>query len=248
MERAAPRLRRDYAEGATVLSTRGLQAESDLPFAGVSELLAPVLDHLPEIPSPQRAALEGALARGPVVPGDRFAAYVGVLSLLAAAAEEATVLALVDDAHWLDSASGEALVFVARRLADERIALLFAAREGEAARFEAESIPELLVGGLREEDARALLAAHHGGDVSPAVAARLWQATAGNPLALLELPGVLSEAQLEGRDLSRSRFRSVRRSRRSIGARSPACRSPHGEPDNRRRKRHGRASGDQLCP
>ena len=191
---------RTQATEARVLSTRGLEAESDLPFAALSELLPPVLDHLAEIPAPQRAALEGALARGPAVPGDRFAAYVGVLSLLAAAADETPVLVSVDDAHWLDSASAEALVFVARRLGNERIALLFAAREGEPARFEAEDLPELRLAGLDEEDAHALLSVHHGRNVSPAVAEQLRQATAGNPLALIELPSVLSQAQLEGRE------------------------------------------------
>lgn len=121
----------EHSGETKVLSTRGLQAESDLPFAGLSELLAPVMGHLGDIRAPQRAALEGALARGRAVPGDRFAAYMGVLSLLAAAAEEAPLLVLVDDAHWLDSASTQALLFVARRLGDERIALLFAVRDGE---------------------------------------------------------------------------------------------------------------------
>ena len=191
---------RERVGGATTLSTRGLEAESDLPFAGLSELLAPVLDYLGDIPAPQRAALDGALARGPAVPGDRFAAYVGVLSLLAAAADESPLLLLVDDAHWLDSASAEALLFVARRLADEQIALLLGVRDGEASRFEEQILPELSLGGLDEEAARHLLAADQRRDIPPTVVERLLRATAGNPLALLELPRVLSEEQLVGRD------------------------------------------------
>lgn len=191
---------RTRAEDAILLSARGLQAESDIPFSGLSALLAPVLQRLANIPAPQRAALEGALAQGPAVPGDRFTTYVGILSLLAAAAADAPVLVSVDDAQWLDSASAEALPFVARRLTDDRIAVLVAVRDGETGRFDAEGLPELRLGGLGEQDAHALMLAHHDLDFRPAVIEHLWRATAGNPLALLELPGVLSTAQVEGQE------------------------------------------------
>jgi len=191
---------REQAEGMAVLFARGLESESELPFAGLSELLAPVLDHLEVIPAPQRGALEGGLAMGPGGPGDRFAAYAGVLSLWAAAAEEAPLLVLVDDAHWLDRPSSEALVFAARRLGHEAVGVLFAAREEERRVFTAPSLPEMRPAGLNVEAALALLAERVDGEVSSAVAERLCSAAGGNPLALLELRELLTVAQLGGRE------------------------------------------------
>jgi DNA-binding CsgD family transcriptional regulator len=183
---------------ALVLSARGYEEERELPFAGVSLLLAPVADRLDVLPSPQRRALEAALGRGPAGGPDRFAAYAGVLSLLAASAEAGPMLALVDDAHWLDLASAEALVFAARRLAGEGIGMLFAARETERAGFDPTGLPELRLAGLETEAVVELLTDRSGHPVAPAVAARLRDATAGNPLALSELAGLLSAGQLKG--------------------------------------------------
>jgi DNA-binding CsgD family transcriptional regulator len=191
---------REQAAGMTGLFARGVESESELPFAGLSELLAPVLDHLDSIPAPQRAALEGGLAMRPGGPADRFAASAGVLSLWAAAAEQAPLLVLVDDAHWLDRPSAGALVFAARRLADEAAAVLFAAREGERRAFTAPGLPEMRLAGLDAGSALALLAERVDGDVSSAVAERLCSAVGGNPLALLELRELLTGAQLEGRE------------------------------------------------
>src|SRR5665811_1596529 len=100
------------AAGFTVLRARPLQTESELPFAGLSDLLRPLLSLLDRIPEPQAAALSGALALGPPTPGDRFAAAAATISLLAAGADEGPVLAVVDDAHWLDTPSREALLFL----------------------------------------------------------------------------------------------------------------------------------------
>src|SRR5579871_1315489 len=116
----------EQATDMTVLSARGLQSESDLAFAGLADLVRPVQRVIDRIPSAQAAALAGALALGPAVPGDRFAVYAATLSLLASVAEASPVLAIVDDLHWLDSSSAEALLFVARRLGKEGVALLLA--------------------------------------------------------------------------------------------------------------------------
>jgi predicted ATPase len=184
------------ADGMTVLRVRGVESESELSFAGLADLLAPVVGQLDALPAPQRAALAGALALGPPVPGDRFTRYAAALSLLAAAAEQAPVLALVDDAPWLDAPSREALVFVARRLQEEGIVLLLAARTGEPVGTEAAGIEELTLGGLDAVASVALLAA--GGVSHPDVAQRLFGATGGNPLALIELSGLLTVAQPAG--------------------------------------------------
>jgi DNA-binding CsgD family transcriptional regulator len=109
------------------------------------------------------------------------------------------VLAVVDDAHWLDDAAAAALLFVARRLHEERVALLFAARDGDVRRFDAPDLPTLVLGGVAGEAAQEVLSAHAGGDVDPTVRDQLVAATGGNPLALVELAGTLTADQLAGR-------------------------------------------------
>ena len=146
----------------------------------------------------RRTALRAAMgeAEGD---GDRFLAFLGTLSLLADAADAAPVLVVVDDAHWLDDASAAALLFAARRLQAEPVALLFAARDGDARRFDADGLPAVVLGGVGGADADALLTARRGTAVDPGVRDRLVAGTGGNPLALVELAGVLTAEQLAGR-------------------------------------------------
>src|SRR5262245_54955091 len=122
---------RERASDMRVLACAGVEAESALPFAALQQLLRPVLDHIEQVPRTQADALRGALGLAAGRGDNRFLVSLAVLSLLAEAAEERPLLCLVDDAHWLDDASADALVFVARRLEAEGIVLLFAAREGE---------------------------------------------------------------------------------------------------------------------
>ncbi len=183
------------AVGFTVLRAHPLQTESELPFAGLSDLLRPLLPLLDRIPEAQAAVLAGALALGPPTPGDRFAAAAATISLLAAGAEEVPVLAVVDDAHWLDTPSREALLFAARRLGHEGVVLLFAMRDRPW--LESAGIETLELRGL-DPDAAALLLARSGRVVSPRVRERLVAETAGNPLALLGALTTLSEGQLDG--------------------------------------------------
>src|SRR5690606_6325094 len=112
-----------------VLSARGVESESRLAFAGLADVLRPVLDRLAEVPEAQRAALGAALALGPPAVPDRFAAYAATLSLLSAVATEGPLLVLVDDGHWLDLPSQEALLFCARRLRDDPVLMVATARE-----------------------------------------------------------------------------------------------------------------------
>jgi ATP/maltotriose-dependent transcriptional regulator MalT len=189
---------RERASDMRVLACTGVEAESALPFAALHQLLRPVLRHLEKVPRPQADALRGALGLATGRVDDRFLVSLAVLSLLAEAAEQRPLLCLVDDAHWLDDASADALVFVARRLEAEGIVLLFAAREGEVREFDAPELAELQLAGLDADAAAVLLDRHAGSALLPETRARLFEATGGHPLALLELPSTLSEAQLAG--------------------------------------------------
>lgn len=186
------------AEGMQVLRTQGIESESPLAFAALHRLLRPVLRHAGRLPAPQARALRVAFGEeeGPDV--DRFLVCLAALSLLAEAAEHGPVLGVVDDAHWLDDASAAVLLFTARRLQAERVALLFAARDGDVRRFDGGGLPELVIGGLDRDAARTLLAERAGVPVAAEVCDRLLADTGGNALALIELPGALSAAQLAG--------------------------------------------------
>jgi DNA-binding CsgD family transcriptional regulator len=185
------------ADGLRVLRAQGVESLQNLPFAGLSDLLRPALGYLAALPTPQGAALAGALAVGPAVPADRFATCTATLSLLAAAAADRPVLALVDDVHWLDAASAQAVEFAARRLGNEAIGLVVAIRGGDASFFDPARIDSLAVTGLGRAAARELLA-RTGQPMPPVVAGQLADEMGGNPLAMLEVSATLTQAQLAG--------------------------------------------------
>jgi DNA-binding CsgD family transcriptional regulator len=189
---------REDATGFTVLYACGIESEARLPYAGLHQLLRPVLTHLDRLPGPQSGALRTALGLERGSREDWFLVSMAVLSLLTEAAEQEPVLCVVDDAQWLDDASIESLVFVARRLRVEPIALLFAARDGEARAFDAPGLPELWLDGLDKAAAAALLDVRVGPSLSSAARHRLIESTGGNPLALMELCVSLDESQLTG--------------------------------------------------
>jgi DNA-binding CsgD family transcriptional regulator len=189
----------DYAAGRApdfrVVRAAGVQSEMELAFAAVHQLCAPMLDRLDRLPVPQRDALLTVfgLSAGPV-PG-RFLVGLAVLSLLSDVAEERPLVCLVDDEQWLDRASAQVLGFVARRLEAESVGLVFATRVlGD----DVAGLPELVVEGLREGDARALLDSALTGPLDPRVRDQIVAETRGNPLALLELPRGLTPAELAG--------------------------------------------------
>jgi DNA-binding CsgD family transcriptional regulator len=178
-----------------------VESESPLPYAALLRLLRPV-STFDRLPAPQARALRVAfgLEDGPAV--EPFLVGVATLSVLTEAAEVgAPVLCVVDDAQWLDSASSDALLFAARQLSADPVAVVFAARTGEAggAGFAPTGLPVLQLGGLDDETARQLLDERSGRPLPGEVADRLIRDTGGNPLALLELPTGLSPAQLHGR-------------------------------------------------
>src|SRR5215204_3181763 len=125
-------LMRYSAEGASgfrVAQVSGVESERELPFAGLHQLCAPLLDHLDALAAPQQNALRVALGVVSGAAPDRFLVGLATLSLLAEVAEERPLLCLVDDLQWLDAASAQVLAFVARRLLAEPIVVVFGVRE-----------------------------------------------------------------------------------------------------------------------
>jgi hypothetical protein len=190
----------ERARGIRVLTGSGARSESALPFASLHQLLRPVLGHLDAIPALQAAALKGALGMVPAQGSDRFLITLAVLSLLSDLSEHQPLLCIVDDVQWFDPESADALVFVARRVDAEGIALLLATAEPNAGGNAAARLPELTVVGLDRVASDALLIERSGVTPAPQVRAFLWESTGGNPLALLEVASTLTAGQLEGRD------------------------------------------------
>ena len=183
------------ASGFRVMRAVGVESEMELAFAALQQLCAPMLDRLDRLPAPQQDALGVAFGLRAGDAPDRFLVGLAVLSLLAEVAEEQPLVCVVDDAQWLDRASAQALVFVARRLLAESVALVLVTREpGD----ELEGLPKLVVEGLRDGDARALLGSALRVPLDERVRERIVAETRGNPLALLELPRGLTPAELAG--------------------------------------------------
>jgi len=183
------------ASGCLVARAAGVQSEMELAFAGLHQLCAPMLELADSLPAPQRDALRTALglSAGPVP--DRFLVGLAVVGLMSEAAGKRPLICVIDDQQWLDRASAQALGFAARRLAAEPIGMVFAARvPGE----DVAGLPELVVGGLPDDDARELLASVLTGPLDAQVRGQIIADTNGNPLALLELPRGLTPAQLAG--------------------------------------------------
>ena len=183
------------ATGFTVARAVGVESEMELAFAGLHQLCAPMLGRLRSLAAPQRRALSVAFGLAAGDNPDRFMVALAALSLMAETSEKRPLLCVVDDAQWLDRASAQVLGFVGRRLLAESIALVFAVRQPDA---ELAGLPELEVGGLRDDHARALLATVIPGRLDESVSARIIEETRGNPLALLELYQRLGPAELAG--------------------------------------------------
>jgi DNA-binding CsgD family transcriptional regulator/tetratricopeptide (TPR) repeat protein len=181
--------------GFRVARAAGVQSEMELPFAGLHQVCGPMLDRLERLPSPQRDALCVAFGLCEGAAPDRFLVGLAVLGLLSEVAEDGPLICVMDDAQWLDRATAQALAFVARRLVAESVGLLFALGESSD---ELAGLPELVVEGLGDADARALLGSVITGPLDERVRDRIVAETRGNPLALLELPQGVSRAELAG--------------------------------------------------
>ena len=186
-----------HAAGFRVLRAAGAEFEMELAFAGVHQLCAPLLDEITRLPDPQRNALRVAFGgQGGDVP-DRFLVGLAILSLLAEAAEARPLLCLIDDVQWVDQFSAQLLQFVGRRLLAEPIVMAFAMREPvDSARLA--GLPQLIVEGLADDDARELLNLAMPGRIDERVRERILAEARGNPLAVLELPRGLTPAELAG--------------------------------------------------
>lgn len=174
------------AEGMRVARALGVEAESEIAFAGLDQALRALRLRLP--PSAATGD-EGS-------PSERFAVALSALELLSDAADRAPILLLVDDAHWLDRPSADSFQFIGRRLAAEPIALVVGTRD-RLFGSSPHGLPELVLTGLDETSSLRLLAMS-GSEVSTSVASELYRTTDGNPLALRTASHSLTEAQLRG--------------------------------------------------
>jgi DNA-binding NarL/FixJ family response regulator len=188
----------DTASDFRVLHVTGVESEMAFGFAGVHQLVLPLVSAVDALADPQRLALQTVLGKVHLDAPDPYVVALAVLTLLADAAEVQPVLVVVDDAQWLDDESLTVLSFVARRLHAERVALVVAIRTTPASRVGFEGLDRLDVTGLASADARTLLTSSVGAAIDPDVADRLVAVTEGNPLALAELPHVLTGDQLRG--------------------------------------------------
>ena len=191
-------LLKELAEAASGLRTLwavGVESEMELAFAGLHQLCAPLFDRLEELPEPQRHALETVFGVREGAPPDRFLVGLATLSLLCEAAERQPIVCVVDDAQWLDRASAQTLAFVGRRLLADPVGLVFSTREPAD---ELAGLPELVLGGLRDADARTLLGSVPGAPLDEQVRERILRETRGNPLGLLEWHRALTPAELSG--------------------------------------------------
>jgi DNA-binding CsgD family transcriptional regulator len=185
----------DSGSGMRLLRARGFESEGELAFGALGDVLRPLAGHLESLHDAQRSALESALAIGPPVGGDPLTVCVAALNLLAAAADKRPILAIVDDAQWLDRASASVLAFLGHHVHSEGVALLIGVREGPGA-FDCRGLDVLRLDGLAAKDGAEL--AKRSGATVDSVADQLAELTAGNPLALLELAGALTDDQRSG--------------------------------------------------
>ena len=176
------------ASGRQLAQIHGVESEMELPLAALHQLCTPMLSSLDALPEPQQRALRVAFGLAAEPAPDRFVVGLAVLSLLAENAAARPLVCLVDDAQWLDEASSQVLGFVGRRLLAEPVGLLLAVREAAAERL-FPGLATLTVGGLTDEDARALLTAAVPGRLDERVRDRIVAETGGNPLGCWSWPG-----------------------------------------------------------
>jgi DNA-binding CsgD family transcriptional regulator len=210
--------RRAQEAGLRVLTTNGVESEARLPFAGLHQLLRPILGGAGKLPRRQRDALLGAFGMSEVDAPSPFLVALGALELLADEAESTPLMLVVDEGQWIDRSTAGVLIFVARRLESEPIVLLIAARDGAENAFEGEGLPDLSIGPLDDAAALELLGAQ-AADLDRTAQTMLMREAEGNPLALVELPRSLREAQPSSAWFSRD-FALTERLERAFAGRS----------------------------
>lgn len=185
------------ASGFRTIRLSGNESEMELAYAGLHQLCASFLGRIDRLPPPQQRALQIALGMADGEPPDRLIVGLAVLTLLCEASRERPTVVVVDDAHWVDAASMQALAFVARRLLADPVVLLFAACRPRPDGLLI-GLPEITLRGLSDHDARSLLASTVPGDLNEQMRENIIAEAGGNPLALTELHRVLSPAELAG--------------------------------------------------
>jgi DNA-binding CsgD family transcriptional regulator/tetratricopeptide (TPR) repeat protein len=180
--------------GLEVLTTAGFQSEACVAFAGLQRLLLPVLGAVDGLPAPQRTALESAFGLHEHAAPDFFLIALASLNLLSQAATDTPLLLVIEDAEWLDVATCDVMMFLARRVELEPILMLFAIRDGSHARIERAGLAEVELGPLDEVSA-ALLLDTYAPDLSSTARRQILAEADGNPLALQELPRVVSSGR-----------------------------------------------------
>jgi DNA-binding CsgD family transcriptional regulator/tetratricopeptide (TPR) repeat protein len=181
--------------GMRTLVTTGVPSEANLPFAGLHQLIQPLLGQLDALPVPQRDALDAAFGRSDTAMPDLFRIALATLELLTDAAAERPLLLIAENAMWLDAPTLDVLGFIARRLRSDPIMLLLAGRDGDGDALSRSDVPEILLGPLDDASSRALLDAH-APELSPEGRERVLAEAAGNPLALIELPKAVAPASM----------------------------------------------------
>ncbi len=177
--------------GGCALSAVGVQSEASVPYAGLHQLLRPVLDRVSSLMPRQQQALLAAFGMAEGVTPEMFSVGLASLELVSGLSDDSPVILVIDDAQWVDRPSSEVLGFIARRLDTERAVMLLAVREGHDSVLNDAGLPELQVSGLDDDAAIALLEAR-APELDESVRGRLLAAAAGNPLALVELPAALT--------------------------------------------------------
>jgi DNA-binding CsgD family transcriptional regulator/tetratricopeptide (TPR) repeat protein len=190
--------RRAEAAGMRMLRATGVQSEAQLPFAGLHQLVMPVLGHAEHLPAPQRTALLAAFGMVEAEVTDRFLVALALLEVLSDVAEQEPLLVVAEDAQWLDRSTVGVLAFVARRVEHEPIIVLAASREGEESPINDAGLPTLRLDGIDAEPAGELLDTHHW-QLAPTVRGQILEQAGGNPLALVELPVLLGTDERAGR-------------------------------------------------
>ena len=191
----------EHSDGMRILLVRGIESESVVPFGGLLQLLRPALGLLNRVPQPQADALSAAFALQPSTTHERFAVGAATLSLLATYAEDGPVLVVVDDTHWLDESSAEALLFAIRRLVADPIAVILTARSHEPSLLDSSDLPTMKLEGIDQASTRQLLVRNARTTIFPGLVERMHRLTGGNPLALLEISREASLGDMPGQGL-----------------------------------------------
>ena len=186
---AAPDLR--------VSSIAGVESEISMEYGGLHQLLLPFLPLLNDLPAPQQSALRVAFGQEAGPPPERFLVALATLTLLSLAAQDQPLLCTVDDAHWLDPESAQALGFVARRLYADRVGII-ATSNALVSSPEAAGLPTIIMDGLPDAEARDLLAAAADGALNARAVDRILAETRNNPLALVELGTAYTDVEISG--------------------------------------------------